>query len=110
MNNDREAKSLEVGDIISLDDENGNVVGDFEVIAVYEANQKPYVALTPALDEDAAAEDELEEEVEIFVLGIDGEELIPLEPEEEEAAYAKLDEILEDIELIDEHDHAHDHK
>ena len=35
-----ENKDLELGDIITLDDENGEPLGDFEVIALFELNGK----------------------------------------------------------------------
>ncbi len=97
-------KDLELGDIITLDDENGEPLGDFEVIALFEHNQKEYVALTNALDEETDNEEDLEEEVDIFVFQVDGGELVPLEENEQEAVYAKLNEVLEDIELIEPED------
>jgi uncharacterized protein YrzB (UPF0473 family) len=99
MTNDTENKELELGDIITLDDENGEPLGDFEVIALFEHNQKEYVALTNAIDEEDG-EDDLEEEVDIFVFQVDGGELVPLEEQEEADVYAKLNEVLEGIELI----------
>ncbi len=107
MANEMENKDLEVGDVITLDDENGESIGDFEVIALYELDGKEYVALTRPLDEEEM--EETDEELEIFVLGIENGELVPLEEDEEAKAFAKLDEILEDIELV-AHDHDHDHK
>lgn len=107
MSNELENKELEVGDVISLDDENGETIGDFEVIAIYDVDGKEYVALTRPLDEEEIEEGG--EELEIFVLGLEGGELVPLEEEEETKAFAKLDEILEDIELVP-HDHDHDHE
>jgi hypothetical protein len=96
-----ENKDLELGDIITLDDENGEPLGDFEVIALFELNGKEYVALTNAI-EDEANEDDVEEEVDIFVFQVDGGEMVPLEESEEEAVYVKLNEVLEGIELIDD--------
>jgi len=98
MSNEIEEKDLEIGDVISLDDENGDLLGDFEVIALFDLNQKQYVALTPAVDDES--DEDLEEEVDIFVFSVDGGELVPLEEDEEEAAYAKLNEVLEGIELV----------
>jgi len=100
MTNEAENKDLAIGDLIALDDENGEELGDFEVIALFDVNQKQYVALTAALDEEEA-DDDTEEEIDIFVFSLDGGELVPLEESEEEAAYAKLDQILEDIELVE---------
>ncbi|UYZ15546.1 DUF1292 domain-containing protein [Brevibacillus sp. WF146] len=96
-----ENKDLELGDIITLDDENGEPLGDFEVIALFELNGKEYVALTDAI-EDEANEDDVDEEVDIFVFQVDGGEMVPLEESEEEAVYVKLNEVLEGIELIDD--------
>jgi hypothetical protein len=96
-----ENKDLELGDIITLDDENGEPLGDFEVIALFELNGKEYVALTDAI-EDEADEDDVDEEVDIFVFQVDGGEMVPLEESEEEAVYVKLNEVLEGIELIDD--------
>jgi hypothetical protein len=93
-------KDLELGDIITLDDENGEVIGDFEVIATFELGNKHYVALTTAVDEDSEADVDTEEEIDIFVFRLEEGELVPLDESEEEEAYAKLDEILEDIELV----------
>jgi hypothetical protein len=93
-------KELEIGDIISLDDENGELLGDFEVIALFDLNNKQYVALTDAIDEEEA-DDDTEEEIDIFVFEVDGGELVPLAENDEAAAYAKLNEILEGIELVD---------
>jgi hypothetical protein len=95
-----DSKELELGDVITLDDENGEVIGDFEVIALFESNNKQYVALTTAQDEDSEAEEDTEEEIDIFVFSLQDGELVPLEESEEAEAYAKLDEILEDIELV----------
>ncbi|MFD2371448.1 DUF1292 domain-containing protein [Brevibacillus sp. GCM10020057] len=95
-----ENKELELGDIITLDDEDGEPLGDFEVIALFDLNGKEYIALTEAL-EDEESEEELDEEVDIFVFQVDGGEMVPLEEDEEEAVYAKLNEVLEGIELID---------
>ncbi|MFM1650977.1 DUF1292 domain-containing protein [Brevibacillus sp. B_LB10_24] len=108
MSKEMENNPLEVGDVITLDDENGEEIGEFEIVAIYEMGKKQYVALTPASEDEEASED-MDEEIDIFVLGLDGEELVPLEEDEEDAAYAKLNEILDDIELT-EHDHDHDHK
>lgn len=94
-----ENKDLELGDIITLDDENGEPLGDFEVIALFDLNGKEYIALTEAL-EDEEAEEELDEEVDIFVFQIDGGEMVPLEEDEEGAVYDKLNEVLEGIELV----------
>jgi len=94
-------KDLELGDIITLDDENGEPLGDFEVIALFDHNQKNYVALTNAIDEETDEEEDLEEEVDIFVFQIDAGELVPLEDDEQESVYAKLNEVLDDIELIE---------
>jgi hypothetical protein len=94
-------KELELGDIITLDDEDGEPLGDFEVIALFTHNQKNYVALTNAIDEETDEEEDLEEEVDIFVFQVDGGELVPLEENEQEGVYAKLNEVLEDIELIE---------
>lgn len=102
MNNEEENKDLEIGDLIALDDENGDVLGDFEVIALFDLDQKQYVALTNAIDEETDTEEDLEEEVDIFVFQVDGGELVPLEDDEEEKVHAKLNEVLEDIELIEE--------
>ncbi|GAA4701901.1 DUF1292 domain-containing protein [Brevibacillus fulvus] len=102
MSNDLENKDLEIGDIISLDDENGDLLGDFEVIALFDLNNKQYVALTNALDEENDEEEDVDEEVDIFVFQVDGGELVPLEETEESEAYAKLNEVLEGIELIEE--------
>ncbi len=99
MTNEAENKELSLGDLITLDDENGEVIGDFEVIALFDLNQKQYVALTAAVDEEESDE-ETEEEIDIFVFSLEDGELVPLDESEEEAAYAKLDEILEDIELV----------
>ncbi|UFJ42290.1 DUF1292 domain-containing protein [Brevibacillus humidisoli] len=93
MSSEVENKALEVGDVISLDDENGEVVGDFEVIALFELNGRQYVALTPALEEEPAND---EEELDVFILGLENNELTALDEEEEEEAFAKLDELLED--------------
>jgi len=95
-----ENKELEIGDLITLDDENGEPLGDFEVIALFELNGKEYIALTEALEEDEEREEELDEEVDIFVFQVDGGEMVPLEEDEEDAVYEKLDEVLEGIELI----------
>lgn len=100
LTNEADNKDLEIGDIISLDDENGDLLGDFEVIAMFELNNKQYVALTDAIDEEETDED-TEEEIDIFVFEVDGGELVPLAEDEEAAAYAKLNEILEGIELLD---------
>lgn len=100
MTNEAENKDLALGDLITLDDENGEVIGDFEVIALFELNQKQYVALTAALDEEEETDEDTEEEIDIFVFSLEEGELVPLDESEEEAAYAKLDEILEDIELV----------
>jgi hypothetical protein len=94
-----ENKDLELGDLITLDDENGEPLGDFEVIALFELNGKEYIALTEAL-EDEESEEELDEEVDIFVFQVDGGEMVPLEENEEDAVYEKLNEVLEGIELI----------
>ncbi|WP_421617901.1 DUF1292 domain-containing protein [Brevibacillus sp. TJ4] len=94
-----ENKDLELGDLITLDDENGEPLGDFEVIALFELNGKEYIALTEAV-EDEESEEELEEEVDIFVFQIDGGEMVPLEDDEEDAVYVKLNEVLEGIELV----------
>lgn len=99
MTNEAENKGIELGDLISLDDENGELLGDFEVIALFDHKGKQYVALTTAVDEEDDAADE--EELDIFVFQVDGEELVPLEESEEEEIYEKLDEVLEDIELIE---------
>lgn len=96
-----ENKDLELGDIITLDDENGEPLGDFEVIAMFDLNGKEYIALTEAV-EDEESEEELDEEVDIFVFQVDGGEMVPLEENEEEAVYVKLNEVLEGIELISE--------
>ncbi|MGD8191194.1 DUF1292 domain-containing protein [Brevibacillus ginsengisoli] len=104
-----ENKGLEVGDVITLDDENGEPIGDFEVLALFDLEGKEYVALTRPLDEEEL-EEETDEELEIFVLGIEDGELVPLEEDEETKAFAKLDEILEDIEIVGGHDHDHDHE
>lgn len=96
-----ENKDLELGDLITLDDENGEPLGDFEVIALFELNGKEYIALTEAL-EDEENEEELNEEVDIFVFQVDGGEMVPLEEDEEDAVYEKLNEVLEGIELIKE--------
>lgn len=110
MKNEADNKDLALGDLITLDDENGELIGDFEVIALFELNQKKCVALTAALDDEETDED-TEEEIDIFVFHLEDGELVPLDESEEEAAYAKLDEILEDIELVGhEHDHDHDHE
>lgn len=95
-----EEKDLELGDVITLDDENGEPLGDFEVIAMFELNGKAYVALTEAVEDEDSDED-LEEEVDIFVFQIDGGEMVPLEENEEDAVYNKLNEVLEGIELIE---------
>ncbi|AKF96254.1 DUF1292 domain-containing protein [Brevibacillus laterosporus] len=91
-------KDLALGDIITLDDENGEEMGDFEVIAMFELNNKQFVALTEATEEDEIDE---EGEIDIYVFGIEDGELVPLLEEEEEAAHAKLHETMEGIELID---------
>lgn len=96
-----ENKDLELGDIITLDDENGEPLGDFEVIAMFDLNGKEYIALTEAI-EDEESEEDLDEEVDIFVFQIDGGEMVPLEENEEEAVYEKLYEVLEGIELIND--------
>jgi len=96
-----ENKDLELGDIITLDDENGEPLGDFEVIALFDLNGKEYIALTEAI-EDEESEEELDEEVDIFVFQVDGGEMVPLEEDEESTVYAKLNEVLEGIELIKE--------
>lgn len=101
MSNEAENKDLEIGDIISLDDENGDLLGDFEVIAMFELNQKQYVALTDAIDEENESEEETDEEIDIFVFQVEGGELVPLEENEEAPAYAKLNEVLEGIDLVD---------
>ncbi|WP_232699404.1 DUF1292 domain-containing protein [Brevibacillus daliensis] len=92
-------KDLALGDIIALDDENGEEMGDFEVIAMFELNDKQYVAMTDYVEN----EEELDEEgeIDIYVFGIEDGELVPLLEEEEEAAHAKLHETLDGIELID---------
>jgi uncharacterized protein YrzB (UPF0473 family) len=100
MTNEMENKELELGDIITLDDENGEPLGDFEVIALFEHNGKQYVALTDAIDEEDGEED-LEEEVDIFVFQVDGGEMVPLEEQEEADIYVKLNEVLEGIELLE---------
>jgi uncharacterized protein YrzB (UPF0473 family) len=100
MTNETENKELELGDIITLDDEHGEPLGDFEVIALFEQNGKQYVALTEAIDEEDGDED-LEEEVDIFVFQVDGGEMVPLEEQEEAGVYAKLNEVLEGIELLE---------
>lgn len=100
MSNEVDNKDLEIGDIISLDDENGDLLGDFEVIAMFELNQKQYVALTDAIDEEAEADEDTDEEIDIFVFQVEGGELVPLDENEEAAAYAKLNEVLEGIELL----------
>ncbi|MCM3081988.1 MULTISPECIES: DUF1292 domain-containing protein [Brevibacillus] len=94
-----ENKDLELGDIITLDDENGEPLGDFEVIALFDLNGKEYIALTEAI-EDEDSEEELDEEVDIFVFQVDGGEMVPLEENEENEVYEKLNEVLEGIELI----------
>lgn len=94
-----ENKDLELGDIITLDDENGEPLGDFEVIALFDLNGKEYIALTEAI-EDEESEEELDEEVDIFVFQVDGGEMVPLEENEENEVYEKLNEVLEGIELI----------
>lgn len=94
-----ENKDLELGDLITLDDENGEPLGDFEVIALFELNGKEYIALTEAI-EDEESEEELDEEVDIFVFQVEGGEMVPLEENEEDAVYEKLNEVLEGIELI----------
>jgi len=96
-----ENKALEVGDVISLDDENGEAVGDFEVIALFAMNGREYVALTPALEQEPAEEEELE----VFILGVENQELIALDEAEEAAAFDKLDELLEDAQAGAEHQH-----
>lgn len=96
-----ENKDLELGDIITLDDENGEPLGDFEVIALFDLNGKEYIALTEALEEEES-EEELDEEVDIFVFQVDGDEMVPLEEKEEGPVYTKLNEVLEGIELIEE--------
>ncbi|MFY0544287.1 hypothetical protein [Brevibacillus sp. H7] len=101
MNHEEDNKDLELGDIITLDDENGEPLGDFEVIALFENNQKNYVALTNAIDEETDTEEDLEEEVDIFVFQLEGGELVPLEENDQDEVYAKLNEVLEDIELVD---------
>lgn len=97
-----EKQGIELGDIISLDDENGELLGDFEVIALFDHKGKQYVALTNSIDEDNESEED--EELDIFVFEVDGEELVPLEESEEDEIYEKLDEVLEDIELIEPED------
>ncbi|CAM3458012.1 DUF1292 domain-containing protein [Brevibacillus invocatus] len=94
-----ENKDLELGDIITLDDENGEPLGDFEVIALFDLNGKEYIALTEAIEDDDS-EEELDEEVDIFVFQVDGGEMVPLEENEENEVYEKLNEVLEGIELI----------
>lgn len=94
-----ENKDLELGDIITLDDENGEPLGDFEVIALFDLNGKEYIALTEAI-EDEDSEEELDEEVDIFVFQVDGGEMVPLEENEENEVYEKLNEVLEGIELV----------
>lgn len=95
-------KGLEVGDVISLDDEHGEAVGDFEVIALFTMNGREYVALTPALEAESAED---EDELEVFILGVENQELIALEEEEEAAAFDRLDELLEDAHLSAERQH-----
>ncbi len=102
MSNEVENKDIEVGDIISLDDDNGEGLGDFEVIATFELNEKTYVALTTALDEEEITDEDTEEEIDIFLFSVEDGELVPLEEDEEEQAYAKLNEVLEDIEIVEE--------
>ncbi|MET3288705.1 DUF1292 domain-containing protein [Brevibacillus fluminis] len=97
-----EKQGIELGDIISLDDENGELLGDFEVIALFDHKGKQYVALTNSVDEDNESEED--EELDIFVFEVDGEELVPLDEGQEEEIYEKLDEVLEDIELIEPED------
>ncbi|MGO0061543.1 DUF1292 domain-containing protein [Brevibacillus fluminis] len=97
-----EKQGIELGDIISLDDENGELLGDFEVIALFDHKGKQYVALTNSVDEDNESEED--EELDIFVFEVDGEELVPLDEAQEEEIYEKLDEVLEDIELIEPED------
>lgn len=96
-----ENKDLQLGDIFTLDDEDGEPLGDFEVIAMFDLNGKEYIALVEAI-EDEEEEEELEEEVDIFVFQLDKGELVPLEENEENAVYEKLNEVLEGIELIKE--------
>ncbi|WP_139488767.1 DUF1292 domain-containing protein [Brevibacillus dissolubilis] len=98
MTDEMKYEDLELGDLISLDDENGDELGDFEVIAKFELNNKQYMALTEAIDEEDMDE---EGEIDIFVFKIEGGELVQLEESEEEAAHAKLNEVLEGIELVD---------
>lgn len=97
-----ENKVLELGDIISLDDENGELLGDFEVIALFDHKGKQYVALTNAIENEEEINEE--EELDIFVFQVDNEELVPLDESEEEEIYEKLDEVLEDIELVEKED------
>ncbi|MFC8686088.1 DUF1292 domain-containing protein [Brevibacillus porteri] len=94
-----ENKDLELGDIITLDDENGEPLGDFEVLAMFDLNGKEYIALAEAVEDEESEEDE---EVDIFVFQVDGGEMVPLEEDEESTVYAKLNEVLEGIELIKE--------
>ncbi|NRS48806.1 DUF1292 domain-containing protein [Brevibacillus sp. HB2.2] len=97
-----ENKDLELGDIITLDDENGEPLGDFEVLAMFDLNGKEYIALAEAVEDEESEEDEEDEEVDIFVFQVDGGEMVPLEEDEESTVYAKLNEVLEGIELIKE--------
>lgn len=99
LTNEAENKGIELGDIIGLDDENGELLGDFEVIALFDHKGKQYVALTNSIDEDNDTDED--EELDIFVFQVDGEELVPLEESEEEEIYEKLDEVLEGIELVE---------
>lgn len=113
MSNETENKDLALGDLITLDGEDGEEIGDFEVIALFDLKGKQYVALTAALEEEGETDDDTEEEVDIYVFSLEEGELVPLDESEEEAVYEKLDQVLEDVELIGhthDHDHDHDHK
>lgn len=103
MSEEMARQDLEIGDIISLDDENGEELGDFEVIAVYELDSKQYVALTQAIDEDADdAEIPDDEHFDVFILRMEDGELSALDDDEEQSAYQKLREILDDVEFDEE--------
>jgi uncharacterized protein YrzB (UPF0473 family) len=92
-----ENNDIELGDIITLDDENGEPLGDFEILALFELNGKEYIALTEATEDEDSEDDA---EVDIFVFHVDNGEMVPLEENEENEVYEKLNEVLEGIELI----------
>lgn len=97
MTDDMIKDELEVGAVITLDDEDGEEIGEFEVLELFDVDGKQYAALTPFVEEEPAeGEDDV---LDIFLFGVVDGELVGLEQEEEERAFSKLKELATDIDF-----------